>query len=271
MYEITLSDNNSIQVETIDKLTASTPFIHEDRIAQMNVLIYVLTGCIYVTEEDIQYAIQPGEVILLRKGTHQYGQFVTAAGTSWIYVHFQIWSYGTSINDDNQAVDEIQLPKFISISEYPDISEKLYEICSLTTSKRRLSKNLVSAQFQEFLIDLYEVSIPTHEVSMAERINNFLDKNLTKNISSIDLEKEFHLSYKYLAKLYNVSEKNTIMQYHFYHRIMSAARMLRSTDKTISEISDYFGYDNALYFSKCFKKIMGLSPREYRKQVIQTF
>ncbi len=50
--KILFSETNHIKIEQIDLLTANSSFKHIDRIAQMNVMIYVLSGCIYVSEED---------------------------------------------------------------------------------------------------------------------------------------------------------------------------------------------------------------------------
>ena len=49
-------------------------------------------------------------------------------------------------------------------------------------------------------------------------------------------------------------------------RIDRAREYLVKTAKTIGEISDMVGYEDEKYFSKVFKKRMGMSPAEYRKQ-----
>ena len=40
---------------------------------------------------------------------------------------------------------------------------------------------------------------------------------------------------------------------------------MASTDLKVYEISDKVGFDSAFYFSKVFKKLEGVSPREYRR------
>ena len=56
------------------------------------------------------------------------------------------------------------------------------------------------------------------------------------------------------------------MQYIVSLRIAAAKGYLENSNKNIAEISATVGYDNALYFSRLFKKYTGLTPSEYRKR-----
>lgn len=46
----------------------------------------------------------------------------------------------------------------------------------------------------------------------------------------------------------------------------NAQNLLETTDYNISEVAAAVGYDNALYFSRLFRKHIGVSPSEYRKK-----
>ena len=48
-------------------------------------------------------------------------------------------------------------------------------------------------------------------------------------------------------------------------RIIEACRLLLNTDMSITQIAENCGFDDSNYFGDCFKKIKGMSPREYRK------
>lgn len=50
-------------------------------------------------------------------------------------------------------------------------------------------------------------------------------------------------------------------------RITAAKELMASTDLKVYEISDRVGFDSAFYFSKVFKKLEGVSPREYMQRM----
>jgi transcriptional regulator GlxA family with amidase domain len=59
---------------------------------------------------------------------------------------------------------------------------------------------------------------------------------------------------------------------HFIHlKVERACHLLDVTTKSINEISFAVGYEDAYYFSRIFKKIMGVSPSQYRRMRMGTF
>jgi two-component system response regulator YesN len=48
-------------------------------------------------------------------------------------------------------------------------------------------------------------------------------------------------------------------------RIQKAVQLLNTTDMSVNEIAELCGYDTQHYFSTTFKKMMGVSPNQYRK------
>ncbi|TNF45015.1 MAG: AraC family transcriptional regulator, partial [Bacteroidetes bacterium] len=50
-------------------------------------------------------------------------------------------------------------------------------------------------------------------------------------------------------------------------RIREALRLLKHSEKNISEIAYQLGFSDPLYFSKYFKKEVGVAPQQYRKEL----
>jgi two-component system response regulator YesN len=101
---------------------------------------------------------------------------------------------------------------------------------------------------------------------------NYLSVKIAAYLESLDCEEfnaqkvanYFCLSYKHLAATFK-KEKNISMQ-HFHQkiRIDKACKLLRTTLLSIWEIANQTGWNDQLYFSRCFKNTMGMSPTEYR-------
>ena len=58
----------------------------------------------------------------------------------------------------------------------------------------------------------------------------------------------------------------TPKQYIVSLRMTNAQMLLESSSYTIQEIADFVGYGDALYFGRLFKREMGMTPSQYRKQ-----
>lgn len=90
MNEIIIANNSLPQLCGCGLFAASESFIHTDRVPDFCVLIYVIDGCIYVTEGDTDYEVNAGELLILKNGIHHFGKKKIQKGTKWIFLHFRI-------------------------------------------------------------------------------------------------------------------------------------------------------------------------------------
>lgn len=111
----------------------------------------------------------------------------------------------------------------------------------------------------------YEVE---KSVTIIDKINQYIHDHYDKNIGRNEIAEEFFLTPDYLAKLYKRKTGNTIKGYINEHRIKKAKELLQTNNITISEVALAVGFDNFSYFSTIFKKIAGISPRDYRDKYL---
>lgn len=74
-----------------------------------------------------------------------------------------------------------------------------------------------------------------------------------------------HISPGYLSNIIKRELHTTFCNYLMEVRMEKAKEMLRGSDRMIYEISELLGFEEQAYFSYCFKKYTGFSPRQYRK------
>ena len=98
------------------------------------------------------------------------------------------------------------------------------------------------------------------------KLKEYLDEHYTEKISLDELAIHFFINKYYLTKIFKETYGTTINSYIIAKRITRAKQMLRFTDMTLEEIAIAVGMNGGNYFSRMFKKIEGISPREYRKQ-----
>ena len=97
-------------------------------------------------------------------------------------------------------------------------------------------------------------------------VKEYLDEHYTEKLTLDDLAEKFFINKFYLSKIFKESYGTTVNNYLISKRITRAKQLLRFTDMTVDEIGAAVGMADANYFSRMFRKVEGISPREYRKQ-----
>lgn len=94
----------------------------------------------------------------------------------------------------------------------------------------------------------------------------YIHENFTSNFPVETLGDMCSVSYSYFKKIfiskYGMSPKEYILKL----RINRASDILKTELYSVSAVSEMLGYQNAYYFSRSFKKIIGVSPSEYKKE-----
>ncbi len=99
-----------------------------------------------------------------------------------------------------------------------------------------------------------------------QRAIAFMSKNLNRALTLEELAAATGFSASYLSSLFKAATGQAPMTYYLRMKMQSAGRELFFTDRSVKEISAEFGIEDSCYFSRSFKKIMGVPPLEYRKK-----
>lgn len=83
------------------------------------------------------------------------------------------------------------------------------------------------------------------------------------------IEKEFGLSRTSVYTLMKSITDKSLNEYITMIRMRQAGRMLENGNLTLKEVALACGYTDPFYFSRVFKKQMGLSPSDYKKRINQ--
>ena len=267
MNEVVITNTSLPIFYSGDIYCAAEPFYHADRTVDFDILIYVLEGTIYVTEGDTDYSVKSGELLFLKSGVHHYGKYEISKGTRWYFIHF-----GT--DDDIKGFSEygtpdkeklyVNIPKYTKGLSGSDTEWRIAEFITYANSADKMRSWNINVRLFQLLSDIAFLRSST-ELTLPVRICRYLDSHYKDSFSVKKLEKEFYLSYKYMAARFRKDIGCSMQQYHTAARLNEAAGLLRSTLLPVNEIARDVGYDDALYFSKCFSSRFKSSPTAYRK------
>lgn len=107
-------------------------------------------------------------------------------------------------------------------------------------------------------------------VDIIRNAKEYIENNYSKDLILDDVSKEFQISPYYFSKLFKKRTGSTFIEYLTMIRIEKAKQLLRNTSKSMKEICMEIGYSDANYFSRTFKKNVGVTPSEYKEGKEQT-
>lgn len=89
-----------------------------------------------------------------------------------------------------------------------------------------------------------------------------------KGLPSVNyMAEQLHLSSRYLSDLLKQETGKTAIELIHISLISEAKNLLKSADQSVAEIAYNLGFENPPYFSRLFKKEVGMSPNKFKQQV----
>ena len=103
--------------------------------------------------------------------------------------------------------------------------------------------------------------------SVLDDILYYIDHNYQNNIKLESIAPLFGYNSAYLGKIFNKAIGESFNSYIDHRRIEHSKELLAENRLKVYEIAEQVGYKNVDYFHKKFKKYVGMSPAEYRKNI----
>lgn len=195
----------------------------------------------------------------------------------------------------NKLTDEIPKGKFGLLSKHSYLrDEKNLTITMITLATRAVIEGGLNAELAYTLSDLYiqsveEINDPRKVATFrvetmadfAERVSKSKQKKYSKTINTVLSYIFNHLYEKitlvHLAQLTNTSAAYlstffkkevgiSLSKYIQYERIEESKKLLKLTDYSLTKISTLLQFTDQSYFTKIFKKLAGVTPKQFRNE-----
>ena len=139
--------------------------------------------------------------------------------------------------------------------------------------------NFVYASLERFLIMVYcrlhriellvdesqKVNRHMDDVGLINDLKRYLSENLSLSLTVASIAEHFLISQTALKQKFRKETGQGVMEYFTFLKIQKAKQMISSSSKSFTEISEELGFSSVNYFSKVFKKEVGMTPTEYSK------
>lgn len=93
---------------------------------------------------------------------------------------------------------------------------------------------------------------------------HYIEENINQPIQASDIAEHVNLSTSYFLKKFKSELGVGVSEYITKAKIREACMLLKYTDKSLTEISNYLYFSSQSYFQNVFKKQMNITPNQYR-------
>lgn len=215
-------------------------------------ILYIRNGAGKLSQGENCWYIENGNLLCLRFG-----------------LSFVIHSISGSLSFTSLLLSGAcrELPLIVEIQSSSEMETQLKELCSICS---RSDYGAAVPQFGPFLAALKSAGFSKQPMKHlhcghVELLKQILDSRFTENLHLGQFADDFHLSKYKLIKDFKAYYGLPPIEYLISRRIQQACRLLRETDKSVTEIGNEVGMDNTPYFIRTFKKKVGCTPYAFRK------
>lgn len=145
------------------------------------------------------------------------------------------------------------------------ITSLLHHDCYIKTTLYRSGSRSLKSEYEELL---HKIESDMNYTPVVFRVKSFIEKNYgTYDLSLEDVAASVKMNPTYLSRLLKSEVGNTFIDYLTKVRIEKAIELMHYDDLKIYEIGDMIGYKSQHYFSKAFKRVKGISPKNYQDKI----
>lgn len=249
----------------------------EERKLPVNLFVFVSSGTAVFTIETKPYAVTAGDVLIIPANTVY--SAITEDCCEYFFFHFSGVIKEDTISPPSsnpQVPFSFDLPAnsqktiFFELKTSDAAAYEKIHNCIMSCMEYRFNLNyinrlLIDTEFYKIMLILGGVMEKGASVFPAtlEKMLRYIEINLTKPLSLIDLCNYCGISAPYASRLFKKYLNITATEYINNKKLFYACELIRNTNMNINEISAYLGYSDVSYFSKIFKKRFGKSPKNY--------
>ena len=111
---------------------------------------------------------------------------------------------------------------------------------------------------------------PSRTTDSIHEVQDYLRANLASPLSVPELARMTRLSTSHFSALFRSATGMAVTEYLKRLRSARARELLITTSMPISDLAKRVGYDDAFYFSRQFRSVNGVSPREFRRRALES-
>lgn len=231
-----------------------------------NFLFYCVDGHGWYEFDGVHYEVGPNEFFMLPQNKeHKYG---SSEEDPWsiYWIHFG----GDSLPNLNATQTAQKHFKPFYIKDNGDIVALFVKIYQTLEAGYSIDNLMFINMSLYYFISLFIYNSKHYQVSQAAKtdwIDNavaYMQLHINSNITLDDLCKHCNYSASHFSSMFKNKTGYAPIDYFIQMKMQKATQQLDFSNRSIKDIALSMGFDDPYYFSKRFRKVIGLSPQKYR-------
>ncbi|MBS5522261.1 MAG: AraC family transcriptional regulator [Clostridiales bacterium] len=156
--------------------------------------------------------------------------------------------------------------------EYEELKAVIKKAMDKIQWQKKLIENEDSqkrAYLDKLFKTLMNVGYDQHSDSLEDKVRHYVREHLMENISIQEIADYVSLSPAHLMKSFRKKTGISVLSFITFERLNGAKALLLNTELAVSEVALSVGYSDYSYFTRLFKKELGMTPLAYRKSFRQ--
>ncbi len=245
-------------------------FYRIPHIREYYLLHYVVKGSGFYEVNGVRHIVSTGEVFLIRPGELvSYGSPDIKDTWSFCWIGF------SGNNSDFYALEsnlvENKYVYAVHSSGFPSVISNCLEYLENVEgepSQLRLNSFLLQA-LSVLERKCKHGASKTTAMDLVERATRYIEYNYMNRISTSGIAEFLSIDRSYFYRIFKKVTNIAPEQYIMNYRMEKAADFLKNSNYSVTEIAGFVGVSDVYYFSKLFKKTIGMPPTTYRKNAAE--
>ncbi len=286
------------KIHFVDETVICPPYVHKKRKPGEYIIYIIKSGEMFLEEDGKAYTLKEGDFCILDQDRTHVGTKASTCG--YYYIHFSREDIclveekcaGEVIEQMQKERQKSLKSKCFAYEECENVPlwlPKYFHIPDMKTRvlldgilKQAIESNyhplegykvLCACRVQEALILLsrcfltverekYPRRMPSYYPTV-QKLQEWLNREYASEISGARIEEEFGGNFDYMNRVFKKVTGQTIFSYLTGVRISHAKILILHTPMRMREICERVGYPDVYYFSRVFKKTVGMSPAAF--------
>jgi AraC-like DNA-binding protein len=248
--------------------------IHAVRMIDSYELIFVTQGHLDIFEGGRTFHLERNQTLLLYPGIRHGGALPYAPDVNFYWAHFRLRSL------PSRGIT-LFVPKVAMVRDFEVLTELFCRFIS--DQESGFLDRCSAAQLIALMLCTVGESVghtrrarsssalPGEHSALVEEVYRLIEDEYRKRISTSAIARALHYNPDYLERVFRRQEGISIVDAIHQKRIgMARAELHTDVRRNINEIAFECGYSDSGYFRRMFKRLMGLTPREFRSLYART-